>query len=740
MKKTIYLSLLCGLALTHPLMACDHEGKDEKTDSSGAKPVQTEVLLSTFDEKGKSDPTPLMTYSSDASNNNATGGAVLSHHVRRKLSLVHTNFKHKPNAWTLQLDPNQFKGDTDTLEAYLTQMAVHSVIDPKHPEFKIRHLIIKDADLIPESSDNLTSEKRDEYIRQRLLHLAKFLLKNFTTIESLDLSNSSIFYLKEGADFFAGYFKACKALKSLNLSHTWLDDKGIVPIVKALRDIPSLKELCLSKNPIGDNGIIAIFDAFKKSTLQSLDMSFANFDMKDTHATNRNEESHMAVHIGKMAYAEVCTFLKEDTGLKILNLQGNFIHETGMSLIISALAENKSILKMYLGKNNLYNALAGKRNFYQLCNVYMHQLEKNNSLLLLNMDEDDLIYRGKLNFLNKRPEDISFEKGKLNLSNISLTHAELKPIFGFLSSSCKPPLVLNLCGNAFNSQEVDLLCDYIIRQRSRMRKISLSNTGISEADFKNISHSIYKSEGGVASIDLSQNNIKFTAEGLMQLIPSGELDEGDTEGAGYLTLGDIRRPLKSEADKSENYNFAKLKLQGNEISLKELKDFFSRLNESKGIELKELTLPNLRLEDLSYELFETIGLFLKDNKTIEKLSLGENDFSKIDLSFSEIHALESNLEILRSNLSKNKTLKELNFGKLDAIQIGKVELFRDGIKKSRKKSITIMHGLVIPTALSKKPTQAMTSANTTVVIGEGVLAEEVGKQSDVSTSGVQHWS
>ncbi|XP_063078326.1 dynein regulatory complex subunit 5 isoform X2 [Engraulis encrasicolus] len=127
--------------------------------------------------------------------------------------------------------------------------------------------------------------------------------------------------------------KACKTLKVLRIHQSKVDDEKCRLLVSYLLDHPSLLELNLSHNLIGDRGARAVGKLLNTSRLRSLSL----YDNQIRGA-------------GAQALGHA---LAKNTTLLSLNLRLNRLGDEGGQAIAQALLKNQTLLSLHLGSNQL---------------------------------------------------------------------------------------------------------------------------------------------------------------------------------------------------------------------------------------------------------------------------------------------------------------------------------------------------------------------------------------------------
>ncbi|NXG03293.1 DRC5 protein, partial [Sakesphorus luctuosus] len=136
----------------------------------------------------------------------------------------------------------------------------------------------------------------------------------------------------------AAAVKMCHSLKVFKLTQSNVDDEKTKLLARNLVDHPSLVELNLSHNLIGDKGAQALGKLISHSRLETLDLC-----------------NNQICDLGAQALAQA---LAEKSSLTSLNLRLNCIEDKGGEAIGHALLTNRTLKSIHLGSNNLSDPTA----------------------------------------------------------------------------------------------------------------------------------------------------------------------------------------------------------------------------------------------------------------------------------------------------------------------------------------------------------------------------------------------
>ena len=145
----------------------------------------------------------------------------------------------------------------------------------------------------------------------------------------------------DGANSFARVMRHHPTLTSLNLGENGIGTDGAVYLSAALRENTTLDTLWLNGNKIGDEGIDAIARALELNSASAL----TTLSLNEANITDDG-----AQYLARYLSSAGCK-------LQVLGLYGNFISDKGAILLANALADhNTSLTELYLGKNRIGSA------------------------------------------------------------------------------------------------------------------------------------------------------------------------------------------------------------------------------------------------------------------------------------------------------------------------------------------------------------------------------------------------
>ena len=193
-------------------------------------------------------------------------------------------------------------------------------------------------------------------------------LKENTILSSLILENCSMD--DEGFEHITTGLCEAKdiPLTKLYLRTNAIGDTGIDSLCRFLESNSTLEKLDLSRNSIGTRGGVAIFNSFHRNRLSRI------------RCLNLSHNEILDLDEGNFG---VRAFLSKNRTLRVLNLEGNFIHDEGAESLANGIRTNDSTVleRLYLGWNGI-----GDGGTIALAKM----LEENTSMRVLGLGENEI--------------------------------------------------------------------------------------------------------------------------------------------------------------------------------------------------------------------------------------------------------------------------------------------------------------------------------------------------------------
>jgi hypothetical protein len=227
-------------------------------------------------------------------------------------------------------------------------------------------------------------------VQHRIEQLVKY---DYFTV--LDLSKVEL--READVDAIVDGLKKAQTLESVVFDKCKLNDESVEKLATALIDGNHLtvKKISLRHNTIGNRGATAIARVCEMSTtIEEFDLSENVISSRGAAAviTAFRNNPNPAIHTLNLAQNEIWdmddgAFLKTNSTLKVLNLDGNFMHDEGAEQIANAIAGNKNskMESLYLGWNGIADEGA---------QALAKMMEVNSTIAVLGLAENDISNTG----------------------------------------------------------------------------------------------------------------------------------------------------------------------------------------------------------------------------------------------------------------------------------------------------------------------------------------------------------
>jgi len=201
------------------------------------------------------------------------------------------------------------------------------------------------------------------------------------------------------------------SLVRLSLRSNKIGNRGVVGLCGYFQVTTTLKELDLSKNQIGSRGASSVLHAFRDNPYYqndpaTTDIAATDGDDKDGNDGDGDSDCGGGIEMINFAHNEIWdvddgTFFAQNTTLKLLNLEGNFIHDEGFQSISHGLRVNSNsnttkrggtkLEEIYLGWNGIGD---------EGCLFLSRMIESNSTIKKIGLGENDITSIGARAILN----------------------------------------------------------------------------------------------------------------------------------------------------------------------------------------------------------------------------------------------------------------------------------------------------------------------------------------------------
>ena len=188
-----------------------------------------------------------------------------------------------------------------------------------------------------------------------------------------------------------------KSLESITMDKCKLKDDKLEKIAEGLKNGGhiNLKKISLRQNSIGNRGVQSLEFLFRASpTLEEIDLSENGISSKGAALilSSLHENKQTVIHTLNLSQNEIWdmddgSFIKSNSTLNVLNLDGNFMHDEGAEQISKSIAANRNckLEKLYLGWNGISDDGA---------TALAKMMEVNATLQVLGLAENDISNTG----------------------------------------------------------------------------------------------------------------------------------------------------------------------------------------------------------------------------------------------------------------------------------------------------------------------------------------------------------
>ena len=351
---------------------------------SGSKPEASGVALAT--EGAPSGPS-------------GSAGAAMPRHRSRRLSHTNTSRENSPEgAIIVQAPPG--RGGTNSLQATNGNKSTKSITNSVKKSSKSSAVSFPPAELknlaFATTINSSKESSNDAKLPLLIVQKSTEALTQDMKVTILDLSNVKLRDID--LQSLAGALQENAILTSLILENCSMDDNGFEHIATGLceaKDIP-LAKLYLRTNALGDTSVDSLCQFLESnSTLEKLDLSrnsigtaggvaiFNSFHRNRVSRIRCLNLSHNEIVDLDEGNFGVRALLSKNRTLRVLNLEGNLIHDEGAQSLAKGIHTNDTTVleRLYLGWNGI-----GDDGTIALAKM----LEENTSMRVLGLGENEI--------------------------------------------------------------------------------------------------------------------------------------------------------------------------------------------------------------------------------------------------------------------------------------------------------------------------------------------------------------
>ncbi|XP_059818694.1 NACHT, LRR and PYD domains-containing protein 3-like isoform X1 [Hypanus sabinus] len=436
----------------------------------------------------------------------------------------------------------------------------------------------------------------------------------------------------------------CK-IQKLWLRDVGLTDSGAKDLGSALSTKPSLTELSLNDNKLGDSGVKLVSVALKNSKCKIQKLWLRDVGLTDSGAK------------------DLASTLRRNPSLTELNLGGNKLGDSGVKLVSAALRNPEcKIQKLWMWNVGLTDSAAG-----DLASVF----GRNASLMVLSLNNNKLGDTG-VKLVSAALMKSGCKLQELGLRDVGLTDSGAKDLVSALSTN-KSLTELNLNDNKLGDLGVKLVSAALRNPKRKIQKLWLRDVGLTDSGAEDLASALNTNpsltELNLGGNKLGDSGVKLVSAALRN--PECKIQKlwlwnvGLTDSAA----GDLASAL------SRNPSLMVLSLNDNKLGDAGVKLVSAALLKS-GCKLQELGLWNVGLTDSGAK---DLASALSMNPSLTELNLNDNKLGdsgvklvsaalknskcKIQkLWLRNVGLTSSGAKDLATTLRRNPSLMELNLG------------------------------------------------------------------------------
>ena len=504
------------------------------------------------------------------------------------------------------------------------------------------------------NNNNMTGETAEDLVT---------VIKNNSNLEQLYLGNNN---LRTSSILILQAIKEKSKLKALNLNGNNMTGEVAEDLASVIKNNSNLEQIGLANNDLGTSSILILQALKENSKLQLLDLNGNNItgeaaeDLASVIKNNSNlEQLGLANNDLKTSSILVLQALKENSKVKVLDLNSNNMTGKAAEDLASVIRNNSNLEQLHLANNNLKtSSILILQTLKEICRVTVLDLNGNN-------------------MTGEAAENLaSVIKSNCNLERLHLANNELRIslilILQALKENSKLQL-LDLNDNNMTEQAAEDLAS-VIKNNSDLEQIGLANN-----DLKTSSVLILralKENSKLKALDLNGNNMTGeAAEDLASVIKNNyhleqlHLANNDLRTSSILILQAIK----------ENSKLKALNLNGNKMTGEVTEDLASVIKNNSDLEqiglanndlktssvlilraLKEnskLKALDLNGNNMTGEAAEDLASVIKNNYHLEQLHLANNDLRTSSILI--LQAIKENSKLKALNLNGNKMTGEV---------------------------------------------------------------------------------
>ena len=493
------------------------------------------------------------------------------------------------------------------------------------------------------------------------------IFENNKHIEKFILNSSNKKITHTGMEMLRDGLNRNTNLQIVRLGNLMIGDRGAEILANALFNNLFIEEIYLEYNNIGLNGTKHLCEkVIRKRSLKFLNLEHNNIDHMAAYYLGKYLTEAFGIErlklnsnkIGDEGCEYIASGIEQNNTLQELNLENNEITNKGIRKLSEKIKHKNNFLSLIVSSNKITDI---EDDFYELfsklafINIAANKLSPKALIRIFHGTEDNKLFKSlRVSDLEKPEETFSFKTTNENLKHFDLAYNNLNITFIKQILMLKNLSFLKLQTNNINNESIELICKYILYYNTPIKKLLLQNNKIGEKGAEHISNVLRKNET-LKELNLADNPIGH--KGMNNIFDA--ISDNKTlrqiilniTGINDYCVNNIYNMLK------KNKTLLFLGLMSNNITNKGMDYILSALVVNHS--LKKLTIGGNKTDDKG---FEHLDQYLKYNKGLLYLEIKTTGLTEKFLNeFAKVFMVNKKMEVL--NLVNNNISYEA-FSKL----------------------------------------------------------------------------
>ena len=475
------------------------------------------------------------------------------------------------------------------------------------------------------------------------------------TLRKLDVSENLI--SDDGAVAISEYLKNTDTLQEINMSHNRVTNTGIICIGRVLPSNETLKVLDISHNKVSDVGILTFSNYLKfKNTLQELRISWSDGCSLVLSSVDLSC-SKCGINFGDNGATFISAFLYSNGVVQKLDLSYNNIANIGTVSISECLKNNNTLRELNISHNTISN---------NGITYIVKGLQTNTTLQKLDVSNNNLSDYAALVFSDYLKDKNTIQE--LNISHNKISNNGIISIAKGMQANFTLKL-LDISHNKVTNDGVRAISE-CLKSNNTLQELNMSHNEVSDDGIIKIGKAL-QINMALLVFDISNNNITdYGALTISECLKSNSILQ-ELNMSHSNTSDDVISMISEDLEANTTLVVTCNHLSDDEVvtigkylsnnsTLQKLNMANNNISDERIIKISRALETNttLHILDISYNNISDDGAiaiseYLKYNDTLEELNLSHNKVSD-DGTIEIGKAMETNTALCRMNISYNK--------------------------------------------------------------------------------------